>query len=110
MTLRCNGEVTAEVGITAFHPPLLHGFITSCKILSYPISQYFLQSPGRIIPRWFLIEEMMKRWMESFTTISGRGWSQGFGATFEDGDLGRDPEHDNKLKNGVGDVLALWDI
>ena len=52
----------------------------------------------------------MKRWMESCTTISGRGWSQGFGAIFEDGDLGRDPEHDNKLKNGVGDVLALWDI
>ena len=43
-------------------------------------------------------------------TISGKGWSQGFGAIFEDGDLGRDPEHDNKLKNRVGDVLALWDI
>ena len=43
-------------------------------------------------------------------TISGRGWSQGFGAIFEDSDLGRDPEHDNKLKNGVGDVLTLWDI
>ena len=58
----------------------------------------------------FWIEEMMKRWMESCTTISGRGWNQGFGAIFEDGDLGRDPDHDNKLKNGVGDVLALWDI
>ena len=52
----------------------------------------------------------MKRWMESCTTISGRGWSQGFGTIFKYGDLGRDPEHDNKLKNGVGDVLALWDI
>ena len=31
VTLRYSGEVTAEVGITtAFHPPLLHGFITSC--------------------------------------------------------------------------------
>ena len=36
----------------------------------------------------------MKQWTESCTTISGRGWSQGFGAIFEDGDLGRDPEHD----------------
>ena len=53
---------------------------------------------------------MMKQWTESCTTISGRGWNQGFGAIFEDGDLGRDPDHDNKLKNGVGDVLALWDI
>ena len=52
----------------------------------------------------------MKQWMESCTTISGRGWSQGFGTIFKYGDLGRDPEHDNKLKNGVGDVLALWDI
>ena len=36
----------------------------------------------------------MKRWMESRITISGRGWSQGFGAIFKDGDLGRDREHD----------------
>ena len=40
-------------------------------------------------------------------TVSGRGWSQGFGAIFKDGDLGRDSKHDNKLKNRVGDVLAL---
>ena len=36
----------------------------------------------------------MKRWKEPCTAISGRGWSQGFGAIFKDGDLGRDPEHD----------------
>ena len=30
----------------------------------------------------------------TLVTISGRGWSQGVGAIFEDGDLGRDPEHD----------------
>ena len=54
MTLRYNGEVTAEVGITAFHPPPLHGSITSCKILSYSISQHFLQSLGRISLWWFM--------------------------------------------------------
>ena len=37
---------------------------------------------------------MVKRWKEPWTAISGRGWSQGFGAIFKDGDLGRDPEHD----------------
>ena len=37
---------------------------------------------------------MVKRWMESCTTISVRGWSQGVRAIFEDGDLRRDPEHD----------------
>ena len=36
----------------------------------------------------------MKRWMESCTTVSGRGWKRGFGDIFEDSDLGRDPEHD----------------
>ena len=52
--LRYNGEVTAEFGITAFHPPPLHGFITSCKILSYSISQHYLQSLGRISLWWFM--------------------------------------------------------
>ena len=82
----------------------------AAKILSYPISQHFLQSPGRIIPRWFVDRGNDEAVDGVLHTVSGRGWSQGFGAIFKYGDLGRDPKHDNKLKNGVGDVLALWDI
>ena len=55
---------------------------------------------------------MVKRWKESFTTISGRGWSQGFGAILKMVIWGEIPSTIScgaKLKNGVGDVVALWD-
>ena len=55
----------------------------------------------------------MKRWKESFTTISGRGWSQGFEAILKMVIWGGIPSTIScslKLKNGVGDVLALGDI
>ena len=54
VTLRCSGEVAAEVGITAFHPPFSMVSSLAAKILSYLIPQHFLQSPGRIIPCQFL--------------------------------------------------------
>ena len=54
VTLRCSGGVTTEVGITAFHPPPFSTVSSlAARILFYPISQHFLQSPGRIIPCWF---------------------------------------------------------
>ena len=74
--------------------PLLHGFITNCYI---SIVLHLTTLPPISRPNyscWFWVEEMVKRWKESCTTISGRGWSQGFGAIFKDGYLGRDPEHD----------------
>ena len=111
-TLRYNGEVTAEVGITAFHPPFSTVSSLAAKFCRTPSRNTSSNLYAALAFGGLWVGEMVKRWKESFTTISGRGWSQGFEAILKMVIWGGIPSTIScgaKLKNGVGDVVALWD-